>query len=192
MQAVAVVLVVLAQSLQTLPKSILSQRASNLAPPPPRTHNHAQSNAHACARGGGGAYFEAKNYWSSHQGCCHIESVFVTAWRHLLENSKKALSLELNLPSCYSITSDHEHWTLKCRFLSLILVAVRLATILNFIIVVSGNIMGIIGGICGNNGVIQRALWNRIIGRFWSTLASPLLGRGLETKTRLMFKPAKQ
>ena len=59
-----------------------------------------------------------------------------------------------------------ELWNVDFITLSYILVAVRLATILNFIIVVSGNIMGIIGGICGNNGVIQRALWNRIIGRF--------------------------
>ena len=46
------------------------------------------------------------------------------------------------------------------------LIAVRLP---HFIIVVSeycGNIMGVIGDICGNNWVIQRALWNRIIGTF--------------------------
>ena len=59
-----------------------------------------------------------------------------------------------------------ELWNVDFYHCYHILVAVRLATILNFIIVVSGNIMGIIGGICGNNGVIQRALWNRIIGRF--------------------------
>ena len=49
MQAIAVVLVVLAQSLQTLPMSILSQISSNQAPPPPHVHKHAQLIAHACA-----------------------------------------------------------------------------------------------------------------------------------------------
>ena len=32
--------------------------------------------------------------------------------------------------------------------------------------------MRIIGDICGNNWVLQRTLWNRIL--FWNTLASPL------------------
>ena len=59
-----------------------------------------------------------------------------------------------------------ELWNVDFYHCYHILVAVRLATILNFIIVASGNIMGIIGGICGNNGVIQKALWNRIIGQF--------------------------
>ena len=75
------------------------------------------------------------------------------------EQQESLSKATLNLPSCYSIANDNIE-------LGLILIAVRLP---HFIIVVSefcGNIMGIIGDISGNNGVIQRALWNRIIDRF--------------------------
>ena len=36
------------------------------------------------------------------------------------------------------------------------------------------NYMGIIGGFSGNNRIVQEAVQNRIIGRFWNTLATSL------------------